>query len=71
MTKTRMNERRWRVDFHELAYDGGGSSSWSWWYRTKIGAYLSMYWNVYVASWGGGATLYNNATNKLLHRIDH
>lgn len=48
---------RWRVDFKELAYEGGGSSSWTQYYRTKVGALLSKVWNLYVASWGGKATL--------------
>lgn len=46
---------RWRVDF-DLAYDGGGSS-WTQYYRTKIGARISMLWNCHVASWGGSAEL--------------
>jgi hypothetical protein len=46
---------RWRVDF-DLAYDGGGSA-WAQYYRTKLGARLSMFWNRFIASWGGKAEL--------------
>lgn len=60
-------DRRWRVEFRYLAYDGGGSSSWTDFYRTKLGAYFFMYWHVYIASWGGEATLYDKET--LLRRI--
>jgi hypothetical protein len=47
----------WRVDFKNLAYDGGGSGSWTQYYRTKIGARISMFWNLYISSWGGDAEL--------------
>lgn len=48
---------RWRVDFHNLAYDGGGSQSWTQYYRTKLGALFSKFWNLHVSSWGGDAHL--------------
>jgi hypothetical protein len=48
---------KWKVDFINLAYDGGGSASWTQYYWTKLGARFSMLWNVYVASWGGRAEL--------------
>ena len=62
---------RWRVEFKNLAYDGGGSSSWTQWYRTKLGAYFSMYRNVYLSSWGGCAELYSGHESKAAHRIYH
>jgi len=48
---------RWQVKFIGLAYDGGGYASWTQYYRTKIGARISMFWNLYVSSWGGIAKL--------------
>jgi hypothetical protein len=48
---------RWRVDFKNLAYDGGGSQSWTQYYWTKIGARISMLWNLHISSWGGDAEL--------------
>ena len=48
---------RWRVEFMELAYDGGGSASWTQYYWTKIGARFSKFWHLYIASWGGRAEL--------------
>lgn len=52
-------QRRWRVEFEGLAYDGGGIGTWDQYYRTKLGAYWSMYSNVYLRSWGGNAKLYD------------
>lgn len=49
-------KKPWRVDYN-LAYDCGGSGPWSKYYRTKTGATVSMWWNKYVASWGGSAVL--------------
>jgi hypothetical protein len=48
---------RWRVDFKNLAYDGGGSASWTQYYWTKLGALFSKFWHLNVASWGGHAEL--------------
>ena len=48
-------ERPWRVDY-DLAYDGGGSR-WSKHYRTRLGARVSIWRNLYIASWGGSAVL--------------
>lgn len=48
---------RWRIDFNNLAYDGGGAASWTQYYWTKIGARISMVWHLYIASWGGEAKL--------------
>lgn len=62
---------RWRVEFEELAYDGGGSGTWDQYYRTKLGAYFFMYWNVYVSSWGGNAELYSTEDVNVIHRISH
>jgi hypothetical protein len=55
----RKNEHtcRWRVDFRELAYDGGGSASWTQFYFTKVGALLSKFRNLHITSWGGKADL--------------
>lgn len=65
--------RRWYVVFTGLAYDGGGSSSWEQLYRTKIGAYFSMYRHVYITSWGGKAELFDldRVENQLLRTILH
>lgn len=60
---------RWRVDFFDLIYDGGGMSSWSHWYRTRVGAYISMYRNVYISSWGGDAELYDHKKKEIIKRI--
>lgn len=62
---------RWRVEFKDLAYDGGGSESWTQYYRTKLGAYFSMYRNVYVSSWGGRAALHDGDEVEAIHRISH
>jgi hypothetical protein len=62
-------KRRWKVDFFELAYDGGGMASWSQWYRTKVSAYISMYWNVYVSSWGGDAELYDYEKKEIIKKV--
>jgi uncharacterized RDD family membrane protein YckC len=48
---------KWRVDFKDLAYDGGGASSWTQFYWTWIGARWSMFWNLHISSWGGVAIL--------------
>lgn len=67
-------QHRWRVEFKDLAYDGGGSASWTQYYRTKFGAYFSMYRNVYISSWGGKAELYDNEDDPAvtaIHRISH
>jgi hypothetical protein len=48
---------KWRVDFKSLAYDGGGSGSWTQYYWTKFGARFSMFWNLHISSWGGNAEL--------------
>lgn len=57
MIKKNEHTCRWRVDFDSLAYDGGGSESWTQYYWTKIGARLSMFWHLNLASWGGRAKL--------------
>lgn len=51
--------RRWRVDY-DLTYDGGGGS-WSGYYRTKTGAKVSAWLNVYIKSWGGSAVLFQQS----------
>jgi hypothetical protein len=77
MTKTIQpvdeDNRRWYVVFTDLAYDGGGSHSWEQLYRTKIGAYFSMYRHVYISSWGGKAELFDleNRENRLLRTLVH
>lgn len=48
---------KWRVYFKNLAYDGGGSESWTQYYWTWIGARFSMFWNLYISSWGGQAEI--------------
>lgn len=50
-------QKRWRVDFKNLAYDGGGSASWTQYYLTKAGALLSKFRHLYISSCGGQATL--------------
>jgi hypothetical protein len=47
----------WQVKFQSLAYDGGGSASWTQYYRTNLGARFSMFWNLHISSWGGSAIL--------------
>lgn len=56
---------RWRVDFHNLAYDGGGSYSWSQYYWTKLGALWSKFRNLHITSWGGEATLVDTVKEDL------
>lgn len=51
--------RSWGVKF-DLAYDGGGRGTWTQYYRTKLGARISMFWHKEVASWGGSAVLFKN-----------
>lgn len=48
---------KWRVDFKDLVYEGGGSLSWTQYYWTWIGAQFSMLWKLNFASWGGNAQL--------------
>jgi hypothetical protein len=70
--KKNENTCRWRVEFIELTYDGGGWSSWTQWYRTKFGAYFSMYRNVYISSWGGTAELYDaHRFHQLVRKVVH
>lgn len=63
MVKKNEHTCKWRVDFQNLAYDGGGSESWTQYYRTKIGARISRWWNLHVSSWGGMAILYRVRSN--------
>jgi hypothetical protein len=49
------SHRPWRADY-DLAYDGGGSE-WSGYYRTRVGAEVAIWLNLYVLSWGGSAEL--------------
>lgn len=51
--------RPWCVKF-SLAYDGGGLSEWTQYYRTKTGARISARWHYHIASWGGHFTLIDN-----------
>jgi hypothetical protein len=53
-TPNRHLDRRWRVEFNNLVYDGGGTASRKWGYRTRLGARLAAWWHYHVASWGGG-----------------
>jgi hypothetical protein len=57
--KTESN-RKWAVDY-DLAYDGGGSA-WTGNYRTKTGAKIALFYNRFIASWGGSAKLYHRTT---------
>jgi len=52
------SNRKWRIEY-DLAYDGGGEE-WVGYYRTRLGAKISAFWNVHVSSWGGSAILINN-----------
>lgn len=56
-----MMGRPWGVRF-DLAYDGGGDA-WTQFYRTKLGARISILWNKHIASWGGTAVLFENKEN--------
>lgn len=47
--------RRYHVTY-SLAYDYY-PQEWVGYYRTKIGARIAAWWNVYVFSWGGTADL--------------
>lgn len=51
--------RPWGVEY-QLIYDGGGVERWTQYYRTKIGAYISAWWNYYIGSWGGNISLFDN-----------
>lgn len=53
-----MVKKRWQVEYIDMVYDGGGCSSWSQFYRTKLGARLSRFLHLYIRSWGGKANLY-------------
>lgn len=55
-------KRKWRVEY-DLNYDGG-SSIWTGYYRTLIGAKLLAFYNIRIASWGGTADLYLNHFDK-------
>jgi hypothetical protein len=46
---------RWRVEYRDLAYDGGGSESWDQYYWTRIGAHISKFLHLHLRSWGGDA----------------
>lgn len=48
---------KWRVEYINLAYDGGGSQSWTQYYWTWLGAQFSKFRNLYISSWGGEAKL--------------
>lgn len=50
----------WQVHYDNLAYDGGGASSWNQYYRTWIGAKCSMWIHLHIRSWGGHAELIDN-----------
>ena len=47
---------KWGVEF-DLAYDGGGYNHWNQYYRTRMGAHLSIFWHLRIASWGGTTRL--------------
>lgn len=52
------SKRPWGIRF-DLAYDSGGEE-WTQYYRTKIGARISAWFQNYVASWGGTAIMFDN-----------
>lgn len=49
--------RRWRVDYKDMTYDYGASSSWTDYHRSKAVAIIVAWWTKYIASWGGKVTL--------------
>lgn len=51
----------WGVRF-DLAYDGGGEG-WTEYYRTKLGALLSIVRHKWFTSWGGSAVLFHTMTS--------
>lgn len=53
---------KWGVDF-SLAYDGGGSE-FTKFYRTKVGAFISIWWKKNVFSWGGTHNLFPIVTKR-------
>lgn len=54
-------DRRWHVRYEQMAYDGGGSSSWTGYHRTRLGALIAAWWQQNIASWGGRVTLTDTA----------
>ena len=55
--KPRKNKsgRRYKIHYY-LVYDGGGGE-WDGYYRTYLGARIAAWYNEYIGSWGGSATL--------------
>lgn len=53
-------KRRWVVEYKNMIYDGGYSTSWSKGYHTKLGARFAAAWQYYMATWGGEITLRDN-----------
>lgn len=50
-------QKRWRVRFRDMAYDGGVTATWTEYHRTRLGAHLSAWWHQHVGSWGGLVTI--------------
>lgn len=48
---------RWHVRYEGMAYDGGGTGSWTGYHYTRFGALVAAWWNQNVATWGGRVTL--------------
>lgn len=48
---------RWRVDYTDMLYDGGGSSAYTRYYMFRIQAYIMSFINCYVLAWQGKAEL--------------
>lgn len=44
--------------YYDLSYEGGGRE-WVGYYRTKVGAIVCAWINVYILSWGGTARLWS------------
>lgn len=61
---------RWRVDFKELAYEGGGSESWTQYYWTKAGALVSKFLHIHLRSYGGNALLIDTRKDYTLEQLD-
>lgn len=48
---------RWRVEYHHMVYEGGGTASWNGYHRTRLGAHIAAWWTQNVSSYGGEVTL--------------
>lgn len=52
-----LSHLRWHVRYEEMIYEGGGTSSWTGYHRTRLGALIAAWWHQKIASYGGRVTL--------------